>query len=92
MTSHIICDIIMDLLKYGKYTEKLKLTAQAVHMQIMMVYMCKQNDRRALLCNLKSFALLLWNTVCAANFDPIQEIGPKVGGCRYFFARLQLTK
>ena len=26
----------MALLKYGKYIEKLKLTAQAVHMQIMM--------------------------------------------------------
>ena len=34
----------MVLLKYGKYIEKLKLTAQAVHMQITMiyiVYMCK---------------------------------------------------
>ena len=48
----------MVILKYGKYIQKLKLiekfklTAQAVHMQIMMiyiVYMCKQNDRRALL-------------------------------------------
>ena len=31
------------LLKYGKYTEKLKLTAQAVHMQITIyiVYICK---------------------------------------------------
>ena len=43
----------MVLLKYGKYIEKLKLTAQAVHLQIMMIYiacMCKQNDRRVLLC------------------------------------------
>jgi len=30
MTSHIICDITMAFLKYGKYTVKLKLTAQAV--------------------------------------------------------------
>ena len=66
MISHIICDITMALLKYGKYIEKLKLTAQAVHMQITMIYMCKENDRRALLYNLKSFksfALLLWSTV-----------------------------
>ena len=34
----------MALLKYEKYIEKLKLTAQAVHMQIKIiyiVYMCK---------------------------------------------------
>ena len=34
----------MALLKYGKYIEKLKLTAQAVYVQITMictVYMCK---------------------------------------------------
>ena len=44
MTSYIICDITTTLLKYGKYIEKLKLKAQAVHMQITMiyiVYMCK---------------------------------------------------
>ena len=64
-TSQIICDITTTLLKYGKYIEKLKLTAQAVYMQITMIftmYMCKQDDRRALLCNLKifkSFALFL---------------------------------
>ena len=28
----------MALLKYGKYIEKLKLTAQAFHMQITMIY------------------------------------------------------
>ena len=58
MTSYIICDVTTVLLKYGKYIEKLKLTVQAVHMQITMT--------RALLCNLKnfkSFALLLWSTV-----------------------------
>ena len=66
MTPHIICDVIMVLLKYGKYIEKPKLTAQAVHMQIMMIYMCKQNDGRTLLYNLKKFKslpLLLWTTV-----------------------------
>ena len=44
MTSYIICDITKALLKYGKYIEKLKLTAQAFHMQILMIYivsMCK---------------------------------------------------
>jgi len=44
MTLCITCDITMPFLKYGKYIEKLKLTAQAVHMQITMtfiVYMCK---------------------------------------------------
>ena len=44
MTSHIICDVTTALVKYGKYIEELKLTAQAVHMQIMMIYiiyMCK---------------------------------------------------
>ena len=44
MTSHIICDITKVLLKYGKYIEKLKLTAQAVYMQItiiFIIYMCK---------------------------------------------------
>ena len=44
MTSRIICDIITALLKYGKHIEKLKLTAQGVHMQITMIYiiyMCK---------------------------------------------------
>ena len=44
MTSYIICDVTKVLLKYGKYIEKLKLTAQAVHMQIAMIYivsMCK---------------------------------------------------
>ena len=30
MTSQIICDVTTALLKYGKYIEKLKLTAQAV--------------------------------------------------------------
>ena len=30
MTSYIICDVTMALLKYGKYIEKLKLTAQDV--------------------------------------------------------------
>ena len=56
MTSHIICDVTTALVKYGKYIEELKLTAQAVHMQITMIYiiyMCKENDRRALLCNSK---------------------------------------
>ena len=52
----------MALLKYGKYIEKLKLTAQAVHMQITMiyiVYMCKYSNSRALLKFQKfcSFAL-----------------------------------
>ena len=28
----IICDVTMALLKYGKYIEKLKLTAQAIQM------------------------------------------------------------
>ena len=44
MTSYIICDITKAVLKYGKYIEKLKLTAQAFHMQITMIYivsMCK---------------------------------------------------
>ena len=44
MTSHIICDITTALLKYDKYIEKLKLTAQAVQMQITTIYivsMCK---------------------------------------------------
>ena len=34
----------MALLKYGKYIEKLKLAAQAVYVQIVMIctiYMCK---------------------------------------------------
>jgi len=71
MTSCIICNVTMVLLKYGKYIEKLKLTAQAVHVQITMiyiVYMCKKNDRRTLLYNLKNFKSLpplLWSTVCA---------------------------
>ena len=38
MTSYIICDITKVVLKYGKYIEKLKLTAQAFHMQITMIY------------------------------------------------------
>ena len=69
MTSYIICDVTKALLKYGKYIEKLKLTAQAFHMNITMIYivsMCKQNDRRTLLYNLKNFKslpLLLWSTV-----------------------------
>ena len=33
----IICVVTMALLKYGKYIEKLKFAAQAVHMQITMV-------------------------------------------------------
>ena len=40
----IICDVTKAVLKYGKYIEKLKLTAQAFHMQISMIYiisMCK---------------------------------------------------
>ena len=37
MTSHIICDITMALLRYGKYIEKLKLRVQAIHMQIIMI-------------------------------------------------------
>ena len=37
MTSYVICNVTKALLKYGKYIEKLKLTAQAVHMQITMV-------------------------------------------------------
>ena len=37
MTSYIISDVTVALIKYGKYIEKLKLTAQAVHMQIMMI-------------------------------------------------------
>ena len=44
MTSHIICDVTTAFVQYGKYIEKLKLTAQAFHMQITMVYiiyMCK---------------------------------------------------
>ena len=44
MTSHIICDITTALLKYDKYIEKLKLTAQAIQMQITTIYivsMCK---------------------------------------------------
>ena len=44
MTSLIICDVTKALLKYGKYIEKLKLTAQAFHTQITMIYivsMCK---------------------------------------------------
>ena len=44
MTSHIICDVTTALLKYGKYIEKLKLAAQAVYMQITIIYiiyMCK---------------------------------------------------
>ena len=40
MTSYIICDVTMALLKYGKSTEKLKLTAQAVHMQITISFLC----------------------------------------------------
>ena len=45
MTPQIICDITAALLKYGEYIEKLKLTAQAVYMQIVMiftVYMCNK--------------------------------------------------
>jgi len=44
MTSYIICDVTKAILKYGKYIEKLKLKAQAFHMQITMLYivsMCK---------------------------------------------------
>ena len=37
MTSQIICDVTTALLKYGKYIEKLKLAAQAVYVQIMMI-------------------------------------------------------
>ena len=40
MTSNIISDVTMALLKYGKYIEKLKLTAQTVDMQITMTFMC----------------------------------------------------
>ena len=52
MTSHIIFDVTTTLLNHGKYIENLKLTAQAVHMQntvIYIIYMCNENDRRALL-------------------------------------------
>ena len=48
MTSYIICDVTKALLKYGKYIEKLKLTAQAFY----------KNDRRTLLYNLKNFKSL----------------------------------
>ena len=44
MTSYIICDVTKAVLKYGKYIEKMKLTVQAFHMQITMIYivsMCK---------------------------------------------------
>ena len=44
LTSHIICDFTTALSKYGKYIEKLKLIAQTIHMQIMIIYiiyMCK---------------------------------------------------
>ena len=61
MTSYIICDVTKALLKYDKYIEKLKLTAQAFHMQITMIYivsMCKWNDRRTLLYNLNNFKSL----------------------------------
>jgi len=70
----------MALLKYGKYIEKLKLTAQAIHMQITMIYiicLCKQNDRKTLLYNLKNFKslpLLLWSTVYTyINMHAIQK-------------------
>ena len=60
----------MALLKYGKYIEKLKLTAQTVHMQITMILyrLCvnRMIEGLNLLCslkNFKSFALLLWSTV-----------------------------
>ena len=73
MTSLIICDITTALLKYGNYIEKLKLAVQAVYVQIMMIctiYMCKYDDRSALLYNLKkfkSFTPFVWNTVAAAE-------------------------
>ena len=77
MTSQIICDVTTALLKYGKYIEKLKLAAQAVYVQITMnctVYMCEEDDRRALLYNLKNFlkwTLLLWSTVYACLDRPL---------------------
>ena len=69
VTLQIICDVTTTLLKYGKYIEKLKLAVQGVYVQITMictVYMCKYDDRRALLYNLKNFknfALLLWSDI-----------------------------
>ena len=66
MTSHIVCDITTALLKYDKYIEKLKHTAQAVHMQITIFisFICVHRTIEGLyLKNFKSFALLLWSTV-----------------------------
>ena len=55
MTSYI-CDVTTALLKYAKYIEKLKLTAQAVHMQITM-FICVNRTIEGLYYVIFSLAL-----------------------------------
>ena len=64
-------------LKYGKYVEKLKLTAQAIHMQITLIYIVYIAPR-AETCPPPPIApLLLVQNLSSERIAPTDNIQPK---------------